>query len=184
MDDKEILALLCQRSELALRCVDQVYGRLCYRIAYNILGNDADAKETVNDTYLRLWNAIPPANPESLKAYIAAVCRRVALDRFAAEKAQKRGGGQLPLVLEELETCLPVHDEDIHTQIDLRAALQAFLQTLSGRTRDIFLRRYFYTDSVRDIARAYGKSEHTVTVLLLRTRQKLKDFLQEEGFDV
>ncbi len=184
MDDKEILALLNERSEMALARVEEKYGKLCYRVAYNILGNDADAKETVNDTYLRLWNAIPPAKPESLKAYIAAVCRRLALDRHEAQTAQKRGSGQLSLALEELEHCLPAGGEDANAQIDLQTVLQRFLGKLPRTTRDIFLRRYFYTDSVRDIARAYGKKEHAVTVLLLRTRQKLKDFLEKEGFDV
>lgn len=185
MDDKQIVELYFARAESAVAETEKKYGRYCHYIAYGILGNDEDAKEIVNDTYLKAWNTIPPNRPEALKPYVGMLCRQLSLDRYEKHRAKKRGG-QTALVLEELAECIPAGDgsEDVGESVALRDALNRFVTALPERTRKVFLRRYWYAGSVAEIASEYGMKESNVTVLLLRTRKKLKAFLQKEGFFV
>ena len=185
MEDKQIVDLYFARSESAITETDKKYGRYCHYIAYRILENDEDAKEIVNDTYLKAWNTIPPNRPDPLKPYVGMISRQLSLDRYEEYHAQKRGG-QVTLVLDELAECIPDnnHQEDIGESVALRDALNRFVWSLSHKAQKVFVRRYWYTSSISEIAREYGMKESSVTVLLLRTRKKLKDFLQKEGFDV
>jgi RNA polymerase sigma-70 factor (ECF subfamily) len=185
MEDQQILDLYFARSESAITETDRKYGRYCHSIAYNILEDHEDAKEIVNDTYLKAWNTIPPNRPDPLKPYVGMISRHLSLDRYEEYHTQKRGG-QVPLVMEELAECIPDNDsrEDIGESVALKDALAQFIRSLPDKTQRIFLRRYWYASSVVEIAEEYGMRENSVNVLLHRTRKKLKDHLQKEGFDL
>ena len=182
MEDKQIVDLFWERSESAIQETEKKYGRYCYYIAYQILQSDEDAKEVVNDTYLKAWQTIPPKRPEALKPYVGMISRHLAFDIYEAQHTQKRG--QIPLVLDELAECLPGADDawDVVSGIALRDSLNAFLRGLPLKTRNIFLRRYWYASSLVDIADEYAMKESTVGMILLRTRKKLKSYLEKEGF--
>ena len=183
LDDKEIVDLYWERSERAITETDKKYGRYCHYIAYQILADNEDAEEIVNDTYLKTWNTVPPNRPDPLKGYVGKISNRLALDRYNSKKAAKRGGGQLPAVLHELAECIPANDngEDIGYSIALRDALGRFLKSLPTRTRSIFVRRYWYVTPIAEIAAEFGMKESNVAMLMLRTRLKLKAFLEKEG---
>ncbi len=185
MDDQTIVALYFDRSQQAIAETREKYGRYCHYIASHILGNDADAEEVVADAWLKTWNTIPPHRPASLKAYVGMLTRQLALDAWDAQNAQKRGG-QLTLALEELAQCIPdwASKADMAEGMALKTALNQFLRRLPQRTRQIFVRRYWYASSVVEIARDFGMKESAVTVLMLRTRRKLKAHLEKEGFSV
>lgn len=184
MEDRQIVDLYWERSESAIAETEKKYGRYCHYIAYRILEDDEDAKEIVNDTYLKTWQTIPPKRPDSLKPYVGMISRQLALNAYEEQHAQKRG--QLSLVLDELSECLPSDGEDwdMASGVALHDSLNAFLKRLPQKTRHIFIRRYWYTSSVAEIAREYSMKESTVAMLLLRTRNKLKLHLQREGFDL
>lgn len=185
MEDKQIVELYWARSETAISETEKKYGRYCHYIAYQILHNDEDAKEVVNDTYLKTWNTIPPERPDPLKPYVGTISRQLALDVYKKQNAQKRGG-QVSLVLDELSECIPDNDSgaDIGESVALSDALNRFMWNLPQRTRNIFVRRYFYMSSVAEIAKDFSMKESNVTMHLLRTRKKLEQFLQKEGFDL
>lgn len=185
MDDKQIVDLYWARSENAITETDRKYGRYCHYIAYQILLSDEEAKEVVNDTYLKTWNTIPPKSPDPLKPYVGMISRQLALDAYEAQHAKKRGG-QMPLVLDELSECIPDNDSraDIGESIALSDALNRFMWALPARTRNIFVRRYFYMSSIAEISKDFSMKESNVTMHLLRTRKKLAQFLKKEGFDL
>lgn len=186
MDDKQIVELYWARAEDAIAQTEKKYGRYCHYIAYHILHSDEDAKEVVNDTYLKAWNTIPPNRPEALKPYVGMITRQLALDTYEAQHTQKRGGHQTSLVLDELSECIPCPDSgiDIGESVALRDALNRFVRALPDMTQVIFVRRYWYSSPISEIANDYSMKESSLTVLLLRTRKKLKQFLAKEGFDV
>lgn len=183
MDEKEIIELYWVRSERAIEETARRYGRFCHSIAYNILSNREDSEECVNDTYLHTWNAIPPRRPGKLSAFVGKITRNLALKKYEAYNAAKRGGGQVPLALEELAECIPDPDCVERRMEDwmLTEALGRFLESLSPETRRIFLRRYWKLDTVNEIAREFGISESKVKMSLLRTRGKLRSYLEQEG---
>ena len=185
MDDKQIVDLYWARSETAIVETEKKYGRYCYYIAHQILSSDEDAKEVVNDTYLKTWNTIPPQRPTKLKPYVGMISRQLALDTYEAQHTQKRGG-QLPLVLDELSECIPDNSSgaDISDSFLLSDSLNRFLWKLPERTRNIFVRRYFYMSSITEIAKDFQLKESNITMHLLRTRKKLEQFLKKEGFDI
>ena len=185
MEDKQIVELYWARSESAISETANKYGRYCHYIAYQILTNDEDAEEVVNDTYLKAWNTIPPQRPDPLKSYVGTISRQLALNVYKEQHTQKRGG-QVPLVLDELSDCIPnpENHENIGESIALSEALSRFLRALPQKTRNIFIRRYFYMSPVAEIARDFSMKESNVTMHLLRTRRKLEQFLKKEGFDV
>lgn len=184
MDDKLIIDLYWQRSERAISETDEKYSRFCHYIAYNILGDDEDSKEIVNEVYLKAWNTIPPNRPGILKSYLGMICRQLAINRYQAKNAQKRKA-DTPIVLDELGECIPDKGcEEVGDGFALRDALSRFVASLPVRARRIFVRRYWYAAPVSDIAREYSVKESYVTVSLLRTRRKLKAFLEKEGFAV
>ena len=185
MDDQNIVELYVSRSEQALAETQRAYGAYCFSIAYRILSSREDAEECVNDVYLKVWNSIPPHRPSCLRTFLGKLTRNTALSRYTAQRATKRGGGQVPLVLEELRECLADTDgarmaEDVAVQ----DALSRFLRSLSTDNRRIFLQRYWYLCSVEQIAREMGVSVSKVKMSLLRTRQRLKQFLENEGIGI
>lgn len=184
LQDEEILDLYWRRSDAAIAESDKKYGRYCHQIAYNILFNEEDSEECVNDTWLRAWEAIPPTRPSVLRAYFGRITRNLSLNRYEKNHADKRGGGQIPLALDELGDCLS-EGESIHKQIDQHALaelLNRFLLDLKVEQRRIFVRRYWYLDSIAEIARKYGMSESKVKKTLSRTRIRLALLLEQEGY--
>ncbi len=182
MEDKKIIQLLFSRAEHAVSELSSRFGRQLSRIAYNILENQFDAEECINDTYLALWNAIPPASPDPLAPYVYRTGRNIALKKLYRNTAQKRDG-RYDLSLNELNECLP--GDDMEQLIDAREvgrAIDRFLSKSSEENRYIFLRRYWFGDSVKDIAEVLHMRENAVSVRLNRLRNSLKDYLQKEGF--
>ena len=184
MNDEQILDLYFARDEQALVETDRKYGGYCFTMANSILHNDQDAEETVSDTYLKAWNAIPPKRPGIFKMFLAKITRNLAFSRWRAYSAEKRGGGEMELVLEELEGCLaaPGGVEDAMNAKELARTIRAFLDTLPEREQDIFLRRYVFVEESETIARRYGMKPATVLRTLSRTRMKLKRYLLKEGY--
>ena len=181
MDDKHIVALFFQRDEQALTETRQKYSRYLHRVALNILQNQQDAEECVSDTYLRAWNAIPPHQPSRLSVFLGKITRRLALDRYAALTADKRGGGTQAAILEEWRDALPDGDGDPADDMAVRDALSRFLRQLPADKRRTFIRRYWYGDTIAAIATDSHATESAVKMTLSRTRDELKTFLEKEG---
>ncbi len=184
MEDEQIVDLYWARDERAVAESQAKYGGWCLAVARNILSDGADAEECVNDTWLGAWNAMPEDRPARLGAYLAAITRRTALNRWKAARTQKRGGGETPQVLEELAECVPGGEsaEAALEAKELGRAVAAFVRTLPGTERRVFLCRYWYLDSVMDIAETFGFSQSKVKSMLARTRKKLLAYLRKEGF--
>jgi len=184
MEDALIVALYMERAEDAIAETDRKYKPYLLRVALNILPDRQDAEECVNDTYLRAWNSIPPHQPTRLSTYLGKIARHLALDRYEALTADKRGGGQLPTLLEEWRDCLPQTAGDPADDMALRDALNRFLYTLPADKRRLFLRRYWYADPIRQIARDRGWTESRVKMQLSRIRQQLREFLEKESISL
>ncbi len=183
MEDKTIIDLYWARDDRAITASDAKYGPYCRGIAGNILWDMRDREECVSDTWHRAWNSMPPQKPTLLRAFFGAITRNLALNRYNFDHAQKRGGGQLPLALEELAECVPAQTttEQAVEERELARLLEGFVRSLNERERTIFLRRYWYVQPVKDIARGMGLGESRVKMTLLRTRTKLKALLEQEG---
>ncbi len=181
--DKRIIDLYFARSEEAIAETGRHYGGYLSTIAHSILGSPEDTEECVNDTYLKAWDSIPPARPYSLKAYLAKIARNLALHRYEKAMAEKRGGGEIPLVLSELDECLPDRSsvEDGINESILTDALNRFLGSLSKEQRIVFLRRYWYNASIAQIALDMSMTEGKVKSILHRLRAKLRLVLEKEG---
>ena len=179
MEDSQIIAFLFQRSEQALRAIQEKYGGLCRSIVSNILPDFRDVDECISDTYLRVWRSIPPQHPDRLDSYIARVARNAALDRHDYNRANLRNSA-LTLAYEELEYALPSRDEAVDA-IAFRTFLNQFLRSQKKDARIMFLRRYWYGDSVQQIAAAFGCGEEKVKSSLFRTRNKLRNAMIKEG---
>lgn len=182
MDDNKIIELYFNRNEKAIEETNKKYGKYCTAIAYNILQNNEDVDECINDTYLNVWNSIPPEKPNFFKLYIAKITRNIALHIYQKNNAKKRYKG-VNLIVEELEECLP-SDEKIEEGIEyaeLVEYLNQFLYTLSDEKRRIFLDRYWYMKNIKDISINVGITEANIKVILHRLRCKLKEFLEERG---
>ncbi len=183
MEDSEIISLFFERSEQALAELNRKYGAAVKKTAANILCDRLDAEECVNDTYLRVWNSIPPQRPNPLVSYVCKIARNLALDRYRSNKAEKRNGS-MDLVLEEMEECIP-SDMNVETELEakeLTAAINRFLEALPAEDRRLFVRRYWYGDSVTDLAAAAGSNANRISVRLFRLREKLRNTLKKEGF--
>lgn len=170
MDDKQILDLYWERSEAAISETSKKYGKYCRYIASNILHNDEDSEECVNDTYLRAWNSIPPNRPSVLKTFLGKITRNLSLDRYELLNAKKRNGGQMSLIFDEIQECIPSLDstENIVEEIALTDILNRFLSSLSLEQRKIFMRRYWYLSPIKEIATEYGMSESKIKMSLFR----------------
>lgn len=186
MEDTAIIELFVARDERAIAETERKFGKYCYRIAERILDNREDTQETVNDALLHAWNAIPPDRPRLLKQYLGTITRNLAFSRWRRRGADKRGGGELELVLEELAYCIPGGEcpEQRLDEKELVLAIRRFLNTLSQREQDIFLLRYFYVEESDRIAIRFGMKRSNVLRILSRTRMKLKTYLTQEGYDV
>ncbi len=181
MEDKRIVKLFWDRSEKAITETANKYGRYCHYIAYNILRNDEDAEECVNDTYLNAWNCIPPHKPNRLQTFLGKITRNLSLNRYEQRAAQKRGGGQVPLILDELSECVSVNNGDLIDEIAIKDLLNRFLESQTSENCKLFVRRYWYMSSIKEIAKDYNISENKVAVTLFRIRNELKTYLEKEG---
>ncbi len=183
MDDQSIIELFFARSEAALEQIAEKYGDYCYAIAYRIVGDEGDACECVNDTYLRAWDAIPPKRPRRLRLFLGAITRNLSLHLYERRHAQKRGNTQTSCVLDEIAFCVPSGEnaDRITEDLVIRDCLNRFLKGLSKRERWVFMRRYWNMDAIGEIARVMGVSENYIAVMLSRLRKKLKSALQKEG---
>ena len=184
MLDEQIVALYWSRSEQAIAETGEKYGGYLNRIAYGILRSTLDAQECVNDTYHSAWNAMPPNKPNRLSAFLGKITRRLSIDRLRHDTAEKRGGGELPLALDELSGCVSGVDtaESEVLRQELLSLLDAFLSSLSDTERRVFLRRYWYLDSIAEIAERFGFSQSKTASMLHRTRGKLREVLRKEGY--
>lgn len=186
MEDTKIIELYFARDERAVAETADKYGAYCFSLANSILPNQQDAEEAVSDTYWKTWNAIPPHRPAVLKLFLAKITRNLSFSRWRSLTAEKRGGGEMALVLEELSGCIaaPERVEDAMNAKELAKAIRSFLDTLPAREQDIFLRRYFFVEESEAIAKRYGMKQATVLRTLSRTRNKLRQYLAKEGYTV
>ena len=182
MEDPDIIRLFLARNEEAIKQTEIAYGKQLLRVAENIIYNVEDAKECVSDTYLATWDSIPPQQPVYFFCYIAKICRRIAFRKLDWNNAQKRKATVVELSA-EMEMCIPDHNSEISTE-EVGAILSRFLRTLSTEARLIFLRRYWYGDSIKDISTCFHISESKVKTNLHRTRGKLRTILESEGVNV
>ena len=187
MEDSKILDLFFARSEEAITQIKAKYGNYCRVIAENILHNHEDAEECLNDTWLSAWNTIPPQRPQVLATYVGKLARNHALDRYRRDTAKKRGGSRVEPVLEELEDCIAssgLLEEEVVDRNTLAPILDRFLGDLPQNARILFLQRYWYLMTVKEIARQNGMGQSAVKMSLLRSRETLKQVLRKEGFEV
>lgn len=184
MEDKELVALFWEREEKALTETSRKYGPYLYKVAYNVLADPEDAEESVNDTYYKTWNAIPTACPTVLSTFLARITRQTAIDKWRKRMSRKRGGGEYQAALDELEECVAGGEtpEEAVDRKELAEAIDRFLFAQSEEARDIFLCRYFYADSVKDIALATGSGEGRIKTVLFRMRKSLREYLEKEGY--
>lgn len=183
MDDRRIVELFLERSEEAILETDIKYGRYCHKIAFNVLGNDEDSEECVNDAYMRAWGSIPPNEPDSMASYIGRITRNLALDKLRQKQSDKRGNGEVPVVLDELAECVSGHDELERRQdsAEIAAAIDSFLDELNSVERGVFMRRYWMMEPIADVANRYDISVSKTTTMLFRLRNRLKKHFMKEG---
>lgn len=180
MDDQSIVQLFFERSERALAELDAKYGKLCHTLSRNILNSRQDAEECVNDAYLGVWNTVPPARPDPLRAYLCKIVRNVSLKLYHRKRAEKRNSAY-DVAMQELEDCLPAPNT-VESELEakeLALAIEGFLDTLSEENRVIFLRRYWFSDPYADIAKRTGISEKSVSMRLVRIRKQMRQYLVE-----
>ena len=179
MEDMQIIGLLFQRSETAIFALQQKFGGLCRSIISNILPDSRDVEECMSDAFLRVWNSIPPQRPERLDSYIARIARNVALDRYDYNTASMRNTG-MTLAFEELALYLPSRDQETDA-VEFKSFINRFLRGLPKASRMMFVRRYWYGESIAQIADAFECSEEKVKSTLFRTRNKLRQAMIKEG---
>ena len=181
MEDSLILDLFWNRSESAIQETAKKYGRYCHAIANNILRNNEDAEECVNDTYLTVWGIIPPQRPGIFRAFLGKITRNLSLNKYREQRMKKRGGGEVDLLLSELEECIPSGGttETEHDAKEIIEIINSCLMSLDIDSRNVFVRRYWYAEPVKGIAVRYQMSESKVKSMLLRTRGKLKQYLEK-----
>ena len=185
MDDSQIIELYFQRKEQAISQTAAKFGGYCMKIASNILRDRRDAEEAVSDAWMDAWARIPPTRPESLRAFLGTLTRRRALDRYDSISAQKRGGGQVELALEELAECASPQDVQAQAEAsELAERIGAFLRTIPSTDRRVFVCRYWYLDPIEDIAKQFGFTKSKVKSMLHRTRKKLRTYLEKEGIEL
>jgi len=186
VEDKQIIDLYWVRSETAISETANRYGRYCHSIAFNILHSHEDSEECVNDTFFHAWKTMPPQRPNKLSAFLGTITRNLSLNKWEQYSTEKRGLGQVPLALEELQDCIPALEnvEQVADDLTLTEILNHFLSTLPKDRRKIFMRRYWYMCSIKEIAKGYSMSESKVKMSLLRSRNELKQLLEKEGFNL
>ncbi len=182
LDDRKIIELFFERSEQAIIELSNKYGSACSKVAFHILNNKQDTEECVNDAYLGTWNTIPPQNPNPLSSYVCRIVRNLAMKKYHANTALKRNS-IYDVALDELENCFSssASAEDEFNAIETARIIDAFLETLDQESRILFVRRYWHSDSIDDLAGLFQTSKHNISVRLSRTREKLKKYLIREG---
>ena len=186
MNDKQIIDLYFSRSEQSIKETKIKYSSFCRKIAYNILSNNEDTDECENDTYLKIWNSIPPNRPENLAGYLAKIVRNLALNCYEKKHAAKRGGGQVEMSYDELSECMAGKgrvDENLEKN-ELSCIISKFLKQKGEQKRTIFIQRYFYFAEISDIADRMGMKESSVRSALSRMRKELKNYLEQEGIAI
>lgn len=186
MEDNEIIQLYFERDEKAIKATADKYGHYCNSIAYHILNTWEDAEECVTDTYFKAWNSIPPNRPSALRLFLGKITRNTAFDLYKKRNTDKQGGGEIAIILDELAECVSGGSEP-YQELDrkqMRNAINSFLGTLPAEKCALFVRRYWYSESISEIAERYCMSENQVSVILLRLRKKLHDYLVERGFEL
>lgn len=184
MEDKKIIALYWQRDEAAITETNSKYGKYCMTIADNILSDHQESEECINDTWFKAWNSMPPNKPVKLKLFLAKITRNLSFDRFRKRNALKRGGGEMVYILDELKSTLP-SSHDVENEMitnEMIKSMNACLQSMPDKHRIIFLKRYFYAESIKDIADCFGISQNNVLMILSRTRAKLHSHLCKEEY--
>ncbi len=183
MEDSRIIDLFWARSEFAIKETANKYSRYCYSISYNIVSSHEDAEECVNDTYLRAWNSIPPTRPNYFRVFLGKITRNISIDKYKKSKTKKRGRGQIELVLSELDECISTKSniEDEIEEKELIKIINNFLESLPKEKRIIFVQRYWYLMTIKDIAEQQNDSESKVKCILFRIRVELKKVLEREG---
>ena len=182
MEDNKIISLFMYRSEKAVKCLAEKYEKLICSVIRQIITDRGDIEECVNDTYLGVWNSIPPNSPEYLSAYVCKIAKNVALKRYRRENAQKRKG-QIQCTLEEMGQVFADSDiEHILEAEEVARYINEFLMSLSKDDRTLFVNRYWFLYSNKQLAKMYQIKESNVSVRLLRIREKLKKYLQERGY--
>lgn len=184
MEDSQIIELYWRKNADAISETANKYGAYCFTIANNILHSAEDSEECVNDTWLHAWNAMPPQRPAVFRIFLAKITRNLSLNRFHARNVEKRGGGEIRLVLDELSECLAggTDVEAAYEAAELEQCICRFVRSLPERERNVFVRRYFFTEPVAEIAARYGLTANHIMVMLSRARKKLKLTLEKEGF--
>lgn len=184
MEDVKITELFFNRSESAIEESHKKYGKYCGKIALNILHSEEESEECVNDTWLKAWNSIPPSKPEKLSVFLGSITRNLAIDRYRRAKSAKRWNGEAAVCLEELAECISDENSDSFTDtLYLKDALNRFLEGLSGSARDLFMLRYWYMLPIKEAAKRCGIKEGTARMSLSRTREALREFLENEGYE-
>ena len=186
MDDAQIVQLLLNRDERAIPETAKKYGKYCTSIALHIIGNWEDAEECVNDAYLDAWNSIPPHRPKMLPTFLGKIIRNLSINKYKHNMAEKRGDGELPAVLDELTDCVSENDdvEQVYEYQELVAEINRFLGTLPSEKRSIFVCRYWYSDSISDIASRFKMTYAGVSMTLSRIRTELHNYLTERGYQL
>lgn len=184
MTDEKIIQLYFDREEAAIEATDKKYGKYCRQIAVRILNNNEDAEECLNDAWMRVWNAIPPNHPTNFRLYLGAIIRNIAFTKYRKKTSEKRGSGEIALVLDELQECLAGKEdvEDICIAEELQVEINSFIRSLPEREGNIMIRRYFFLDSVKDISKRYKIPGNTVRTILFRERNQLREHLEKKGY--
>ena len=186
MEDFEIVELYWDRDENAITQTDRKYGKYCRKIAFSIVNDREDMEECVNDTYLQTWNSLPPQRPEKLSAYLGKICRNISINLYEKLTAEKRGGNETDACLDEISELVGGSSE-VEEQLDLTVLtdlINKFLKRCEKQARTVFVQRYWYMMSVKEIASENRMSDSNVKMTLLRTREKLKLYLEEEGYSI
>ena len=183
MDDAKIVEMYWNRKEEAIAETKRKYDKYCFAISHSVLHNQQDCEETLNDTWLAAWNAIPPHHPSNLATFLGKICRRLSINRWRSLSAEKRGGGEAVLSFDELEECI-ADDRSFRENQDaeiITETINEFLSDLKETERRVFVCRYFYFDTIDEICTRFHFTQSKVKMMLKRTRDKLKDYLIEEG---
>lgn len=184
MDDLNLISLYFQRSEAAIGETEKKYGSYCQRIADNILGSHEDSEECLNDTWLRVWNSIPPNKSINFKSFLGTITRNIALSIWRRRSSEKRMSDRLRVCLDELSECLSEDEGRFSDDFAVKDAIERFLSRIDGDSKEIFFRRYWYVESIEEIAKGLSRSQGSVKMSLMRTREKLRQFLEKEGIAI
>lgn len=185
MEDQKIIDLYWQRDQLAILHTQQKYSGYCSRIAGNILYSREDCEECINDTWLRAWNSMPPERPGILSAFLGAITRNLSLDCYRRNHSKKRGSGETAYIFDEMRDCISTDGPELHLdQLQMAESINHFLGKMEQESRIIFVRRYWYMDSIAGISKCFGMSESKVKSSLFRSRKKFRTHLIKEGFDL